>query len=340
MSVCRGKDKIHTVVLHHKEGNKMKIVFADADSLGNDISLEKYRNLGEVEINGMLKPEELKAHCENAGILVANKTPCNRDTLGDSPALRLIALTATGTNIVDMDYAKAHGIAVANVGGYSTEAVTQHTFALLFYLLEKSAYYDNYVKSEKYVDDVMFTHFGKTFHELCGMTWGIAGLGNIGKRVASVAKAFGCRVIYYSTSGKNNDADFERVDFDTLLTSSDIISIHAPLNKDTENLFNGDAFNKMKKSAILINVGRGPIVNEKALYDALSQNRIQAAGLDVLAAEPMRGDNPLKDFKDSGRLIITPHIAWAAYETRVRLVDEVYKNIEAFLKGEVRNRVV
>ena len=174
----------------------------------------------------------------------------------------------------------------------------------------------------------MFTHFANHFHELSGMTWGIIGLGAIGRRVADLAKAFGCHVIYYSTSGNHTEDGYERVDFDTLLKTSDIVSVHAPLTEQTEQLMNAAAFSKMKNSAIFINVGRGPIVVEADLADALEQGEIAAAGLDVLSAEPMREDNPLRCIKDSEKLVITPHIAWAAVETRKRLMDIILQQVK------------
>ena len=219
-----------------------------------------------------------------------------------------------------------------NVAGYSTETVAQHTFALLFYLLEKLNYYDQYVKSEKYIGDTIFTHFSNVFHDLNGMTWGIVGLGNIGRRVADIAKMFGCHVIYYSTSGKNNQEGYERVDFDTLLTTSDIVSVHAPLDANTQNLMNAEAFAKMKKSAIFLNLGRGPIVVEQDLADALKNNEIAAAGLDVLCVEPMSADNPLREIKDSNKLIITPHIAWASVEARTRLMNIILGQVKEYFK--------
>lgn len=317
----------------------MKIVFADADTLGADISLEKFREFGEIVVYGFTKPEELKSRCIGADVVITNKVCVNEKTLGENPTVKFVGVTATGTNVIDFDYTKKHGITVTNVKGYSTESVAQHTFSLLFYLLEKSHYYDTYVKEEKYVENVLFNHLGQTFNELCGKTWGIVGLGEIGRRVADIAKAFGCKVIYYSTSGKNNNENYNRVDFDTLLGISDIVSVHAPLNKDTENLFDSKAFNKMKKNAIFINVGRGPIVDEQALYDALCEEKIASAGLDVLCEEPMSRDNPLVKFKDSNRLIITPHIAWATVEARQRLIEEVYLNLLSYTKNEKRNIV-
>ena len=217
--------------------------------------------------------------------------------------------------------------------------MAQHTFALALYLVNQLAYYDNYVKSGEYVKSDIFSHFDKKIFELAGKTWGIVGLGAIGRKVAQIAQSFGCRVIYYSTSGRNHNTEYQSVDLDTLLASSDILSIHAPLSAATENFMNLEKFRKMKSSAILINVARGPIVNERDLVTALNQGMIAGAGLDVISIEPMKADNPLLEIQDSGRLIVTPHIAWATGEARQRVADETYLNIEAFLKGEKRNLV-
>lgn len=317
----------------------MKLVFSDADTLGADVNFEEFEKLGEVVVYGHTKPEELQERCDGADILITNKNVCSEATLGTNPTIKMIAVTATGTNIIDIEYARKHDIAVANVKGYSTESVAQHTFALLFYLMEKSAYYDSYVKSGQYIEDNCFTHFANTFNELSGKTWGIVGLGEIGRRVYDIAKAFGCKAVYYSTSGRNHNSRYDEVDFDTLLSDSDIISIHAPLTAETENLFDGNAFARMKNTAILINVGRGPIINESDLYDALINGQIGAAGLDVLVEEPMSKDNPLFAIKDSDRLIITPHIAWATVEARARLMKEVLNNIKGYMAGERVNRI-
>lgn len=244
--------------------------------------------------------------------------------------MKLVCVTATGTNNLDKEYLDKRGIAWRNVAGYSTETVAQHTFALLFYLLEHLNYYDQYVKAERYVNDTMFTHFAEVFHELNGMTWGVIGLGAIGRRVADIAKMFGCRVVYYSTSGKHDQPGYERVTFDTLLCESDIVSVHAPLDENTKDLMNKEAFDKMKSSAIFLNLGRGPIVVEKDLADALEQGSIAAAGLDVLCVEPMQEENPLRQIKDSNRLIITPHIAWASVEARTRLMQIIEGQIREF----------
>ena len=308
----------------------MKIVFLDAKTIGEDIDLSGFDELGEVVKYGFSTAEEARERSKDADVLVLNKVQVNEQTIGATKHLKLVCVTATGTNNLDKEYLAKQGIEWRNVAGYSTESVAQHTFAMLFYLLEKLPYYDNYVKSEKYVNDVSFTHFAKAFHELSGKTYGIIGLGNIGRRVADIAKAFGCHVIYYSTSGRNSQPGYERVSFDELLERSDIVSIHAPLDENTLGLMNQKAFAKMKSSAILLNVGRGPIINEADLAEALNNRTIAAAGLDVLSVEPMQPENPLRGIKDSERLLITPHIAWAGVEARMRLMDMILNQIKEF----------
>lgn len=308
----------------------MNIVFLDADTIGKDMDLSAFEKYGKVTVHGFSTPDEMQRRAADADILVLNKMPANAYTLEKASHLKLICVTATGTNNLDKDYLDQKGIAWRNVAGYSTECVTQHTFAMLFYLLEKLPYYDNFVKSEAYVNNTTFTHFENVFHELHGMTWGIIGLGAIGQRVAQIASLFGCRVIYYSTTGKNNHPDYERVSFEELLAQSDIVSVHAPLTKHTEGLMDKNAFRQMKQSAIFLNLGRGPIVVEQDLADALQAGSLAAAGLDVLSAEPMCADNPLKSIKDSGKLLITPHIAWAGIETRQRLMNIIQDQIASF----------
>lgn len=308
----------------------MKIVFLDAKTIGEDIDLSIFDKLGEVVKYGFSTTEEARERARDADVLILNKVEVNEQTIGEASHLKLVCVTATGTNNLDKDYLDSREIAWRNVANYSTESVAQHTFAMLFYLLEKLRYYDDYVKDEKYVNDVSFTHFAKAYHELSGMTYGIIGLGNIGRRVADIAKAFGCHVIYYSTSGKNSQPDYERVSLDELLQKSDVVSIHAPLDENTLDLMNKTAFRKMKPSAILLNVGRGPIINESDLAEALLSGRIAAAGLDVLSVEPMQPDNPLRRIKDSEKLLITPHVAWAGVEARTRLMQIIYHQIKEY----------
>ena len=309
----------------------MKLVFLDTKTIGEDIDLSAYDALGEVVKYGFSTLEEIPERVKDADVLIVNKIAINEQTIGNAKNLKLVCVTATGANNLDKEYLKKRGIAWRNVAGYSTESVTQHTFALLFYLLEKIRYYDDYVKDEKYINDTVFTHFAEHFNEVNGKTWGIIGLGTIGRRVADIAKAFGARVIYYSASGSPAQEGYEQVDFETLLTTSDIVSVHAPLNEYTKDLMDREAFAKMKKTAIFLNLGRGPIVVEQDLYEALETGEIAAAGLDVLCEEPMSETNPLAKIKDSKKLIITPHIAWASVEARNRLMQIIVEQIREFL---------
>lgn len=308
----------------------MKLVFLDMKTIGDDISLSGFRQLGDVAVYPFSTPLEAQVRTADADVVVTNKVPVNKQTIGNAHCLKLVCVTATGTNHLDKDYLRERGIAWRNVSGYSTDSVAQHTFAMLFYLLEKLPFYDDYVKSGRYVNDLVFSHFAVTFHELSGMTWGIIGLGNIGRKVASIAEAFGAEVIYSSPSGHLPQKGYTQVDLNTLLRTADIISIHTPLNEYTENLIDADAFRRMKKNCILLNLGRGPIVNEQDLCAALRNNTIAAAGLDVLCTEPMAPDSPLSGIKDSQKLLVTPHVGWAAVESRTRLMKTVQSQIEEF----------
>ncbi|MCB7302719.1 D-2-hydroxyacid dehydrogenase [Bariatricus massiliensis] len=308
----------------------MKIVFLDVKTIGEDIDLSGYDALGEVVKYDFSSDEKVPERVRDADVIVLNKVQVNEKTVGEARNLRLVCVTATGTNNLDKEYLDNKGIAWRNVAGYSTETVAQHTFAMLLYLLEKLRYYDEYVKEGRYVNDTVFTHFAEHFTEICGKRWGIIGLGNIGRRVADIAKAFGAEVVYYSASGHPAQEGYEQVDFDTLLRTSDIISVHAPLNERTEGLIDREAFSKMKKTCIFLNLGRGQIVNEQDLYEALTADKIKAAGLDVLCQEPMTPDNPLLQIKDSRKLYITPHIAWASVEARTKLMNIILDQIKEF----------
>lgn len=310
----------------------MKIVFLDAQTIGNDIDLSQFDSLGEVVRYPFSTPSEVRERVTDADVIILNKVLINEESIGTAEKLKLVCVTATGTNNLDKDYLEKRNIAWRNVAGYSTQSVAQHTFALLFYLLEKLRYYDEYVKEDRYTNDVSFSHFEERFCEIYGKTWGIIGLGNIGRRVASIAEAFGANVIYTSPSGSAPQEGYHQVDLDTLLSQSDIVSVHAPLNEYTENLMNAEAFAKMKSSAIFLNLGRGAIVVEKDLAEALGNGIIRAAGLDVLSVEPMSEDNPLRQIKDSRKLFITPHIAWASIEARTNLMNIIYHQIVEFFK--------
>jgi len=317
----------------------MKIVMLDRNSIGMDINVELFQKLGEFKEYNTADVETTKEYIKDADVLVFNKTVMNENLLKDAPNVKLLCVTATGYDNIDVPYAKSRGIAACNIKDYSTPAVVQHTFALALSVLEKIRYYDEYVTSGKYSEQLGFSHFEEKYFELKGKTWGIVGLGNIGRGVAKVAEAFGCKVIFYSASGTNNTTDYERVDFDTLLKESDILSLHCPLTDKTRELMNLEAFKKMKPSAVLVNVARGPVINDADLCQALKEGMIAGAGLDVLSKEPMEKTNPLTEIMGTNKLLITPHMAWASVEARTRCMEEVYKNIEAFVKGEIRNRL-
>ena len=316
----------------------MNIVVLEQNSIGLDIDLTIYKEFGNVTYYGNTV-HEVAERIKDADIVIANKARLDEESMKDAPNVKLICEFATGYDNVDLEYCKKRGIAVANVVDYSTPAVAQHTFAMALYLLERLPYYDNYVKSGIYASQDRFSNFDKPFLELEGKRWGIVGLGNIGKKTAKIAKAFGCEVVYYSVTGKNSNQEYKRVEFDELLETCDFISVHCPLSDLTKNLIDYSAMKKMKKTAILLNVARGPVINNADLYRALTEGEIYAAGLDVLEKEPITDENPLSKIKDSEKLIITPHMAWASTESRTRLAIEVYKNIKAFLNGEKRNIV-
>lgn len=318
----------------------MKICFLDSKTMGADIDLSPLNKLGELTSYETTAYEEVPGRIQGMDIIINNKVILDENVLSTNKSIGLIALTSTGSNVVDLDYAKQNNIAVTNVSGYSTQNVVQHTFALALSLMGSINDYDRYVKTGRYASSDMFTYYGRPINELYGKTWGIIGLGEIGREVAKISEAFGCRVIYYSTSGKNQNSSYKSVSLEELLTNSDIISIHAPLNENTKNLLNRENIVKMKKSAIIINVARGGIVNESDLALALNENLIAGAGLDVLEYEPIKENNPLLAVNDLNKLIITPHIAWASVEARTRLLNEVCLNIKAFIDGEKRNRII
>ena len=318
----------------------MKIVIADKDSVGYDMDYSIYEELGEVTYyDDKITDENAKERLEGAKILVINKSQISDKILDDAPDLELICEFATGFDNANIPACDRHGVKVANIKGYSTPSVAQHTFAMLFYLMENLRHYDEFVKSGAYASQPHFCCLDIPYEELEGKTYGIVGMGNIGRKVAQIATAFGAHVIFYASSGHSDCTDYEQVSFDELLKRSDIISLHCPLSDRTRGLFNKEAFDKMKESAILINVARGAVVVEQDLYEALDKGSIRAAGLDVLNPEPMAKDSPLLKIQDSGKLIVTPHLAWASTEARVRCLEEVKKNIRGWMEGQPRNIV-
>jgi lactate dehydrogenase-like 2-hydroxyacid dehydrogenase len=310
----------------------MKIVVLDAKTLGELKELELFHKFGEVTVYQYTKPDETADRIGDAEIVITNKVVISKGVMDQAKSLKLICVAATGTNNINMVYAEQKGITVKNVKDYSTPGVAQHTFALILHILNHIVLYDPYVKNKSYSASNIFTHHAWPIHELASMRLGIIGFGAIGQKVAEIAKAFGAEVVYYSTTGKNNNQDYKSISLDELLTTSDIISIHAPLNETTLNLVSYPQIKKMKPSAILINTGRGGIVNERDLAKALDEEVIRAAALDVFEKEPLPEDNHLLQIRNRDRLIATPHVAWAGVESRKRLLEGIYKNIEEFLK--------
>lgn len=318
----------------------MKIVILERNSVGTDVSVDCIRDFGEVTVyRNTVTVEEVKERIQDADIVIANKSPLNRETLEDAKNVKLICEFATGFDNCDLAYCSSRGIKVTNVRDYCTGMVAQHTFAMALALSEKLMHYDTYVKSGEYSSQDRFSNFDIPFYELEGKTWGIVGMGHIGRKVASIAKGFGCHVMFHSVTGKSSCKDYPQVDKDTLLAESDYLSLHCPLSELTKNFIDAYALKKMKKTAVLINVARGKVVDNTALYEALMQGQIAAAGLDVVEEEPLKSSNPLSQIKDSTKLIITPHLAWASVEARQRCVWEAHENIAAFLRGEDRNVV-
>lgn len=317
----------------------MKIVVLEASSVGRDISWNSLSRFGEVTLYDVTPDELVAERIEDADIVIPNKCILNEASLKNAEKLQIICEAATGYNNIDVEYCKARGILVTNAKGYSTEVVAQHTFAMLLSLYEHLDYYTTYVEDGDYSAGASFCHLGKPFHELTNQCYGIIGMGNIGRRVAGIATAFGANVIYYSASGNTYDVPYECVSFEELLRRSDVISIHAPLNENTKGLMNAAAFSKMKRSAVLLNLGRGPIVVEQDLVRALENCEIAAAGLDVYEQEPLPIDSPLRGMMDRDRLLLTPHMAWGSVEARTRLVEDICHSIEAFLKGTPRSLV-
>ena len=283
----------------------MKIVFLDASTLGA-ASLEPITALGELICYPYSSPAEALERVRDAEVLIINKVKVTAALMDAAPRLKLICEAATGVNNIDLDAAAERGIPVKNVAGYSTDSVVQLTFALILNLLCRPASYDAYVKDGAYSASPIFTEVSRPFTELAGKTMGIVGMGTIGQRVDTAAQAFGMKVIYFSTSGTSHCKDYPSVDIDTLMTSSDIVSIHAPLNARTNGLIGARELALMRPSAIIINIGRGGIVNEQALADAISGERIAGAGLDVFTSEPLPADNPLLHTTHPERLSFTP----------------------------------
>ena len=305
----------------------MKIVLLDALTFGKT-DLTAFNALGEVEIFQTTSAEQVGERITNADVIVTNKVVITDMHMQNSPTLKLISIAATGMNNVDLEAAKKRNIEVKNVAGYSTDSVIQHTFSMLFYLMGHSRYYDEVVKDGTYSRSPIFTDVSHPYFEIKGKKWGFIGLGAIGRGVANIARAFGAEIFYYSTSGVNRTEDFQRTDLDKMLKECDIISIHAPLNEKTNNLLDYEQLLTCKDRAVVLNLGRGGIINEEAVARIIDEKNI-SFGLDVLTQEPMRENHPLLSVKSKENLYITPHIAWASVEARDKLIASTVENIQS-----------
>ncbi len=307
----------------------MKIVFLDFDTLGCDINIDEFKSFGEVEVYGTTKYDQTAQRLQDADVVITNKVVIDSNII-DNTSLKLICVAATGMNNIDLEYAKSKNIVVKNVKGYSTPSVVQLTFSLALYFVQKLEYYSNYTKSGKWCESEIFANLDVPFYELQGKKWGIIGLGEIGQKVASIARAFDCEVNYYSTSGMNYNTNYNMLYLEELLKTSDIISIHSPLNDTTRNLLNYTNMNLLKNGAIVINMGRGGIINEVDMAKLIDEKEVYF-GIDVLEREPMIQNHPLLNIRNKNQLLITPHIGWASIESRKRLIDAIFNNIKEFV---------
>lgn len=314
----------------------MRIVVLDAATVvGNGIDLEFLKEFGEVEEYDLTAPEEVIPRLQGADAVICNKVRITAEVMAACPTLKYVGLFATGFNNIDVAYAATHGVTVCNVPGYSTEAVAQHTFAFILALTDRVHTYNETVAQDDWVRSRTFAYFPIPMMELCGKTIGIVGYGAIGRRVGDMARAFGMRVLVHGRR-PIPDTDVEQVPFEELLRRSDVVTLHCPLNADSEGMMDAAAFAAMKEGAIFINTSRGGLVDEHALRHALDSGHLLGAGVDVLQVEPMAADCPLLG---APHLLITPHIAWAGVETRRRLMGVVAENLRRFMAGDPINRV-
>ena len=315
----------------------MKIVFLDAATIGGDVDLSLYEKYGELKVYSTTTQEEFTDHVGDSDVIIINKLKVGRQNLPACKNVKLVCVTATGYDNIDTEYCKENGIAVCNVVGYSTQNVAQLTLAMVLSLYCHLTEYNRSVADGRYTRGGVANILTPVYHEIYGKTWGIVGYGNIGKQVGVVAKAMGCRVIVYKRTPIEGE---ECVDIDTLCRESDIISVHTPLNDGTRGLISRERIASMKDSAILVNVARGAVCDEEALADAILQNKLGGVGIDVYSKEPFGEDHPMSKIAGLDNVILTPHMAWGSYEARQRCCEEIALNIESYLKGERRNRIV
>lgn len=314
----------------------MKIVFLDSLALGEGLDLDSFKDLGEVEIYPSSTNEQIIERTVDCDVAITNKLKLNKTNLENAKSLKLICVTATGFDNIDIEYAKKRGIGVCNVVGYSTTNVAQITAGFVLQLINKSIEYQKSVSSGYYSECGVANILSPIYREIDGLTWGIVGFGNIGRRVARVAEALGCNVLVNKREAID---DYECVDIDTVCRECDIITLHTPLNDGTRDLINAERISKMRDGVILVNVARGAVTDEQAIADAVKSGKIGGFACDVYSCEPFSKEHPFYEIMDRENVILTPHMAWGSLDARVRLLNEVKENIKAYFGGKIRNRV-
>ncbi len=314
----------------------MKIAILDAKTLGDDLPLSALMEVGECVVYDNTSPDQVPERISDCDVVIVNKIRLGEENLSHANKLRLICVAATGYDNIDTSYCKKRGVAVCNVVGYSSNSVAQVTAAIVLSLSVHMNEYCTFVNSGEYSASGTPNRLVPVYHELCGKTWGIVGLGNIGKQVASIADAIGCRVI---ACKRTPDPNYNCVDIDTLCREADIITLHTPLTDTTRGLIDNRRISLMKDSVILVNAARGAVTDERAVADAVKNGKIAAFGTDVYSVEPMDKKHPYYELREYPNVILTPHMAWGSYEARVKCLNEIIKNIKAFFDGEIRNRV-
>ena len=315
----------------------MNIVILDKETLGSDINLAPIHNLGNVTEYPTTPAEAVRERISDAEVIVTNKIKLNGENLSAAKNLRLICVAATGYDNIDTEYCKAQGIALCNVPGYSTDSVAQLTLSMALSLATHLNEYQSFVNSGDYSNSGVANRLTPVYHELSSMTWGIVGGGNIGMRVAEVAKAIGSRVL---VCRRKDEGDFPLADIDTICRECDIISLHLPLSDDTRHIINRERIAAMKKGAILINVARGAVADEEAVADAVLSGHIGGLGVDVYSAEPFGKGHPFHKLLGLENVCLTPHMAWGSFEARTRCISKIAENIRIFFEGGVHNRIV
>ncbi len=317
----------------------MRIAVLDAATLGNDLDLTLLSRFGSVECYPLTLPEQVKQRLADVECAIVNKVRLDRSTIGigEAPQLKLICIAATGYDNVDISYMKNRGIAVCNVVGYSTDSVAQITLSMVLSLASHLKEYREFVASGSYSAAGAPNRLEPVYHELSGKTWGVVGLGNIGRKVAAVAAALGCRVL---ACKRTPDPSFQCADIDELCRTSDIITVHTPLTDETRGLINAERIASMKPGAIVVNSARGAVWDEDAVCSAVLSGKLGGIGADVYSTEPFDSGSPFWRVRELPNVCLTPHMAWGAYEARVRCLEDIAMSIEAFQKGILRSRLV